>query len=103
MSCEILKNKSKDRDSNFSGSVFLQQGLKSYWEKRRDGSLMLATFRVDTWNVLNMQHIIPNSKRWDYWDIPGGGHKKIKGHAHMAEGGHHLRKAPNPHPNTEDQ
>ena len=23
---------------------------------------MLATIRDDTWNVLNMQHIIPNSK-----------------------------------------
>ena len=40
----------------------------------------------------------PNSKRWDYSDTPGGGHKKIKGPAHMVEGGHHLRKAPNPHP-----
>ena len=35
---------------------------------------MLATIREDTWNVLNMQHIIPNSKRLDYSDIPGGGH-----------------------------
>ena len=53
---------------------------------------MLATIHDDTWNVLNMQHITPNSRRWDYSDIHGGGHKKIK------EGGHHLRKAPNPHP-----
>ena len=30
--------------------------------------------------------------------IKGGGHKKIKGPAHMVEGGHHLRKAPSPHP-----
>ena len=29
---------------------------------------MLATIRDDTWNVLNMQHIIPNSKIWDYSD-----------------------------------
>ena len=36
---------------------FLHRGLKSYWEKRRDGSLMLATIRDDTCNVLNMQHI----------------------------------------------
>ena len=35
---------------------------------------MLATIRDDTSNVLNMQHITPNSKRWDYSDIPGGGH-----------------------------
>ena len=54
---------------------------------------MLATIRDDTWNVLNMQLITPNSKRWNYSDIPGGGHKK-----HMAEGGQHLRKAPNLHP-----
>ena len=39
---------------------------------------MLARIRDITWNVLNMQHITPNSKRWDYSDIPGGGHKKIK-------------------------
>ena len=59
---------------------------------------MLATIHDDTWNVLNMQHITPNSKRWDYLDIPVGGHKKIKGPAHMVQGGHHLRKAPNPQP-----
>ena len=55
--------------------VFLQQSLTSYWEKRKDDSLMLATIRDDTCNMLNMQHIIPNSERWDYSDIPGGGHK----------------------------
>ena len=51
---------------------------------------MSATIRYDTWNVLNMQHLSPNSERWDYSDILGGGH--------MVEGVHHLRKAPNPHP-----
>ena len=59
---------------------------------------MLAIIRGDAWNVLNMQHIIANSKRWDYSDIPDGGHKNIKGHSHMVEGGHHLRIAPNHHP-----
>ena len=39
---------------------------------------MLATIRDDTWNVLNIQHITPNSKRWYYLDLSGGGHKKIK-------------------------
>ena len=39
---------------------------------------MLATIHDETWNVLNMQHIIPNSKRWDYSDIPGSGHKRLK-------------------------
>ena len=29
----------------------------------------------DMSNMLNMQHIIPNLKRWDYSDIPGGGRK----------------------------
>ena len=56
---------------------------------------MLATIRDDMWNVLNRQQI--NSKRWDYSDIPGGGHKAIQGPADMVEGGHYLRKAPNPH------
>ena len=73
---------------------FLQQGLMSYWEKRRDGSLKLATIRDDTWNVLNMQHITPNSKRWDYSDIPIGSHGQIKGPAHMVEGGHQPRNRP---------
>ena len=57
---------------------------------------MLATICDDTWNMLNMQHITPNSKRWDYSDIPSGGTEKIKGLDHMAEGEgvHHLRKDP---------
>ena len=57
---------------------------------------MLATIHDDTWNALSEQHIIPNSKRWDYSDILSGGHKQIKGPAHMAEGGHHLEKPPTP-------
>ena len=61
-------------------------------------TLTLVTIRNDTRNMLNMQHITPNLKRWDHSDIPGGGHKNIKGPIHMAEGGHHLRKAPTPHP-----
>ena len=64
---------------------------------------MLATNRDDTWNVLNMQHITPILKRWEYSNAPGGGHKKIKGPAHMVEGDHHLRKAPNPHPLPEER
>ena len=57
---------------------------------------MLATIRDDTWNMLNMQRINPISKKWDYSDIPGGGHKQIKGPAHMVEGDHYLRKPPTP-------
>ena len=72
--------------SNFCGNVFLQQGIKSYWEWRRDDSLMLATIRDATWNVPNIQHIIRRSKRWEYLDIPGNVIEKIKGPAHMVEG-----------------
>ena len=57
---------------------------------------MLATIHDDTWNMLNMQHIIQNSKRWDYSGIPGGDHIKIKRPAYMVEGGHHLRIVPHP-------
>ena len=59
---------------------------------------MLVTICYDTWNVLNMQHITPIVKRWDYSGIPSGGAETSKGAAHMAEGDHHLRKSPNPHP-----
>ena len=60
---------------------------------------MSDTIRDDTGNMLNMRHIIPNLKRWDYSDIPSGGDKKTKGPAHMVEGGHHFRKRlPHPHP-----
>ena len=60
---------------------------------------MLATIRDDPWNVLNMQHITQNSKRWYYSDPPGGGHKKIEGPAQMTEGGHQpLKKIPLPPP-----
>ena len=83
------------RDSIF---LALFSSSKAYWERRRDDSLMLATIRDDTWNVLNIHHIIPNSKRWDYSDIFGGGHEYIKRPVHIIEGDHHLRKAP--HPNS---
>ena len=52
---------------------------------------MLATIREDTCNVLNKQHITPNSKRCDYSGITGCDHKKIKGPDHMFEGGNHFR------------
>ena len=31
-----------------------------------------GTHEVDFGNVLNMNNITPNLKRWDYRDIPGG-------------------------------
>ena len=58
-------------------------------------SLTLATIRDDTWNVLNMQYITPNTKRWDYSDILVVA-QKINGPAHMVDGGHHLRNSPHP-------
>ena len=55
---------------------------------------MLATIRNDTWNVLNMQHLIPNDRtRHPLWR-----YRKIKGPAHMVEGDQHLRKRPHPPP-----
>ena len=62
---------------------------------------MLTAIRDDTWNVLNLQHIALNPKRWNYSDIAGGGHKKIKWPAHKAEGGQYLRKDPNPYPHAD--
>ena len=39
---------------------------------------MLATIHDDSWNVLNMQHTVtPNSKRWDYLDIPDCGNERF--------------------------
>ena len=62
---------SKDGDDIF-GDFFLQQHLKNYWEKIKDDSLICD----DTWNMLNMQHIAPNLKLWDYSDIHGVGHQQ---------------------------
>ena len=55
--------------------IFIPARPKEHdWEKKKDCSLILAKIRGTTWNVLNMQHITPNSKTWDYSDILGGGH-----------------------------
>ena len=73
---ELVKNSADYKESKmekqnfeeqFSGNVFLQQGLQSYWEKRRDDTLMLTTIHDDTWNMLNMQHITLNFKRGLFW------------------------------------
>ena len=61
---------------------------------------MLSTIRDDIWNVLNMQYIYPKSKIRTYSEIPGGGNWKIKGPSHMVEGGLHIGKSPNTHPQT---
>ena len=62
---------------------------------------MLATIGDDTWNVLNMQRITPDSKRWDYSNISGT--EKIKGTSHMVEGEHNFRKCPHPHPRPDSK
>ena len=68
--CKNYKFKKMIRD--ISG-IFIQQGLKSYWERRRDESLIVATIRDDQWKMINIQQITPNLKRWDYSDIHDGG------------------------------
>ena len=57
---------------------------------------MLDTIRDDTWDVLNMQHIKPNLKRWDYSDIPGGGHNRFKGPPPWLKVDTILEKPPTP-------
>ena len=56
-------------DSNFS--------LCFYPAKRKEllgkETGLLTDVDDDTRNLFNMQRITPNSKRWDYLDIPGGG------------------------------
>ena len=86
---KILKNKSKDRDSNFL-VMFSSSKIQRPIEKREGmAHWCWPQIHDDTWNVLNMQHIIPNSKSWDYSDIPGGlvatKRLKITGPTHMAE------------------
>ena len=57
---------------------------------------MVVTIRDDTWNMLNMQHIIPNLKRWDYSDIPGGGHNRLKDPPTWLKVATTLEKPPTP-------
>ena len=54
-------------------------------KKRKADSLMLALIHDDTWNVLNLQHMISNLKTCGCSDIPGGGTWKSiyqKTHSH---------------------
>ena len=55
---------------------------------------MLAIIRNDTWNVLKMLHISPNSKNGIIQISPVVVLEKIKGPDHMVEGDNHLRKRP---------
>ena len=65
-------------------------------QQRKNSSLMMATIRNDTLNVLNMQHITPNSKRWNHSDIPGGGHKRLKDPLTWLKVASTLEKPPTP-------
>ena len=56
--------------------------------------MVLATICNNKWNLLNMQHITPNLKRWDYSDILNGGHEKNKGTAHILKLATTLEKKP---------
>ena len=58
----------------------------------------LATIGDNTWNVPNMQHIIPNSKRWDYSDIPSGAINRLKDPPTRLKVATTLENPPNPHP-----
>ena len=57
---------------------------------------MLAWISDDTWNVHNMQHIIPNSKRWDYSDIPVVAINKLKDPPTWLKVATTLEKPPTP-------
>ena len=78
---KILEHKSKDRVRIFFHNVFLQQGLKNCWEKRRGDWLVLLgllwclgsikdTIYDDAWNVSNMQQITPNLKKMGFFRHP---------------------------------
>ena len=57
---------------------------------------MLATIHDDTWNMLNMQHITPNSKRWDYSDILVVAIKRLKDPPTWLKVATTLEKLPTP-------
>ena len=59
---------------------------------------MSAPIHDDTRNMLNMQHITQIQKDGIIQTSPVAAIKRLKWHAHIVEGGHHLRKAPNPNP-----
>ena len=57
---------------------------------------MLATIRDDTWNMLNMQHIIPNSKKWNYSNIPVVAKNRLKDPPTWLKVATTLEKPPTP-------
>ena len=67
-----FEDMSKDRDNIFWWG-FPAPRPKESLRKEKGWPLMLATICDDTRNVLNMQHITPNLKRWDYSYILHGG------------------------------
>ena len=68
-----------DRQTDGQGETSILRWSRGY----NNYSLMLATIHDNTWYLLNMQHIIPNSKRWDHSDTPSGGTwKNYRTHPH---------------------
>ena len=59
---------------------------------------MLATIPDDTWNMLNIQHIIPNSKRWIMQSSPVVAIHCLKDSPTWLKVATTLEKAPNPCP-----
>ena len=64
---------------------------------------MLVTNRDDTWNVLNIQYITPDSKRWYHSDIPGGGHKRLMDPPTCLKVATTLEMPPNPTHNRKNK
>ena len=68
---EETKEKKIVIEKNLRKAIWNSKILK----ERMSWLMMLVAIRDDIWNVVNMQHTIPNSKRWDYSDIPDSGHE----------------------------
>ena len=102
--CKILKNKSKDSNSNFLVMFSSSKASRALELLRKETGWPTDVGHNLWWHMKCAQHTAhnPEFEKMGYSDTPSGGHKKIKGPTHMAEGGHHLRKATNPYPLIND-
>ena len=82
----------------YSPQRFPQLGPKNYWEKRRDGILMLATWPSIAWRHMKCsQHSTwPQIQDWCYLDILVVALKTTKGPNHMVEGDHYQKQNSQP-------
>ena len=65
--------------------------IKNSWEKRTEDSLMLATIRDDTRNMVKMQHVAPKYKKMGSFRHPlVRALEKTKGPTYIVEGGRRL-------------